>query len=217
MLLERETIIRVALALLNEVGLDGLTVRRLAERLGVQNPALYWHFKNKQEVLNGMAEVMLAEAYAGITLPPANEAWAEWLADVAGRMRHALLAYRDGARVVATAGLGRSEQLIVFDLALRVLTNAGFDLPTAFMSIVTIFDYTLGATIEEQLEPIHPITNPHDQTGPQRGSFDPVRLPMLTAALQAAPEMSAGRSKGFEAGVQLILAGMRAAKTPANS
>ena len=49
--LSRETVIRAALDLLNEVGVDGLSTRRLAERLGVQQPALYWHFKNKRELL----------------------------------------------------------------------------------------------------------------------------------------------------------------------
>src|SRR5262249_9373403 len=125
MRLEREKVIHVALTLIDEVGLDGLTVRRLAERLGVQNPALYWHFKNKQELLNRMAEVMLAEAFAGIDRSPAAEAWADWLADVARRLRHALLSYHDGARVIAAADLRGSEELVILDLALRVLTNAG--------------------------------------------------------------------------------------------
>ncbi len=46
--LQREAVIRTALELLNDVGMEGLTTRRLAERLGVQQPALYWHFKNKR-------------------------------------------------------------------------------------------------------------------------------------------------------------------------
>lgn len=40
--LQREAVIRTALELLNDVGMEGLTTRRLAERLGVQQPALYW-------------------------------------------------------------------------------------------------------------------------------------------------------------------------------
>ena len=53
--LSRETVIRAALDLLNEVGVDGLSTRRLAERLGVQQPALYWHFKNKRELLDALS------------------------------------------------------------------------------------------------------------------------------------------------------------------
>ena len=61
--LSRETVIRAALDLLNEVGVDGLSTRRLAERLGVQQPALYWHFKNKRELLDALSRQMLVERH----------------------------------------------------------------------------------------------------------------------------------------------------------
>src|ERR1700688_4158094 len=53
--LKRQGVVRTALRILDEVGLDGLTVRKLASELGVQAPALYWHFKNKQALLDEMA------------------------------------------------------------------------------------------------------------------------------------------------------------------
>ncbi len=212
--LEREMVVREALALLNDVGLDGLTVRRLAERLGVQNPALYWHFKNKQELLNRMAEVMLAEAFAGIEQSPAADMWAEWLTDLARRLRRALLACRDGALLIATADLAGSQQLVGLDLALRVLTNAGFDLRVALVGTVAIFDYTLGATIEEQLEPAYSRAVGSDTSGAGRNPFDAARLPMLTRALNEMPDLAGNRARGFEEGVQLILAGMRASLPP---
>lgn len=215
--LERAIVVRTALALLSEVGLDGLTIRRLAERLGVKNPALYWHFKNKQDLLNCMAEAILADAFFGLKLPMANEDWAVWLADVASRFRLALLSYPDGARVVATADLTGTEMFIVLDLALRVLTDAGFDLRVAFRGVVTTLDYTLGATFEEQAEPLHTLTNRIDQLGSLRDMLDLERLPMLTAVLSdAADAAGADRAIGFEAGVQLILAGMRATKLSTN-
>lgn len=64
MALQRETVARAALHVLDEVGLEGLTMRRLAAYLEVQNPSLYWHFTNKQELINCMAELMIAEAFA---------------------------------------------------------------------------------------------------------------------------------------------------------
>lgn len=218
MSLERETVVRVALALLNEVGFDGLTVRRLAARLGVQNPALYWHFQNKQELLTRMAQAMLAEAFAEVKLLPASGEWAVWLADVARRLRQTLLSYRDGTRVVAAADLTESAQLVVFDLALQVLTAAGFELRLALLSVVTLFDFTLGATFEEQAEPSHRLTGRHNKSGTLRTFPDPTRLPLLTAALQEIDEAVTGdRSPGFEAGVHLILAGMLATQMTANT
>ena len=62
MKLQRDAVIRTALDLLDEVGIDGLSTRRLAERLGVQSPALYWHFKNKRALLDAMAKAMMVGA-----------------------------------------------------------------------------------------------------------------------------------------------------------
>jgi len=56
--MDRETIVAAALALLDEVGLDGLTTRRLAAELDVKSPALYWHFRNKQELVDEMARAI---------------------------------------------------------------------------------------------------------------------------------------------------------------
>ncbi len=211
--LERTVVVHTALALLNEVGLDGLTVRHLAEQLGVQNPALYWHFKNKQELLNQMAAVMLAEAFAGLKSPAAGANWAAWLADVARRFHHALLAHRDGARLVADADLTGSEMFVVLDLALQVLQNAGFERRLAFASIVTIFDYALGATFEGQAEPTHTLTGAGDKSGAIQAIINPERLPALAAALSEVSEAASGeRTLGFEMDIQLILAGMQAAR-----
>src|SRR5262249_31947220 len=59
--LERDGVVRVALRLLDEWGLDGLSLRRLAAELGVKAPALYWYFESKQELLDEMADAMLEE------------------------------------------------------------------------------------------------------------------------------------------------------------
>jgi TetR/AcrR family tetracycline transcriptional repressor len=49
----------MCLDVLDEVGIDGLTVRLLAGRLGVKSPALYWHLRNKQELLDAMADFVV--------------------------------------------------------------------------------------------------------------------------------------------------------------
>ena len=98
--LSRETVIRAALDLLNEVGVDGLSTRRLAERLGVQQPALYWHFKNKRELLDALSRQMLVERHTR-GIPQPGEHWRTFLHDNAMSFRRGLLAYRDGARIHA--------------------------------------------------------------------------------------------------------------------
>lgn len=72
--LDKGTVIAAALELLNEVGMDNLTTRKLAERLKVQQPALYWHFQNKRALLDALAEAMLTERHTR-SLPEENEDW----------------------------------------------------------------------------------------------------------------------------------------------
>ncbi|MGW5823017.1 TetR family transcriptional regulator, partial [Streptomyces noursei] len=66
--IDRKLVVETALRLLNEGGLDGLTLRRIAKELDVQAPALYWHFKNKQELLDEMATEIFRRLFRS-TLP----------------------------------------------------------------------------------------------------------------------------------------------------
>ena len=73
---------QAALDLLDEAGMDGLTVRALASRLGVQAPALYWHVPSKQALLDEMATQIwrcIGDVMAGL---PANLPWREVMADL---------------------------------------------------------------------------------------------------------------------------------------
>ncbi|HHK5808629.1 TPA: TetR family transcriptional regulator, partial [Serratia marcescens] len=96
--LTRETVLRGALALLDDIGIDALSTRRLAQHLGVQSPTLYWHFKNKAELLKAMAETIMLDHREEV---PADIPWHAWVTANAINFRRALLAYRDGARLHA--------------------------------------------------------------------------------------------------------------------
>ncbi|WP_049654975.1 TetR/AcrR family transcriptional regulator C-terminal domain-containing protein [Kitasatospora sp. MY 5-36] len=148
MALQRDEVVRTALRLLDKEGIDGLTTRRLARELGVQSPALYWHFKNKRELLDLMAEAMLAEA-----LPPDREPdpahWPEWIAADARAKRGALLAYRDGARVHAGT-LPSEDELPAVEAQLAALCGAGLRPRTALRLLLTVDRYIMGWVTEEQ-------------------------------------------------------------------
>lgn len=216
--LDRATMVRSALNLLDEVGLDGLTVRRLAERLGVQNPALYWHFKNKRELLNEMAKDMLADAFGDIEPPATDALWPDWLAGIAERFRCALLTHRDGARVIASADLTGSALQEVQERALGVLTAAGLDLHSAIVGVVAVFDYTLGAAFEEQAER-DTSARASSHVGRSRLlAHDPARFPLLTAAVEdLTATVSADPDAVFKGGIRLLVTGMVAAQNAANA
>jgi TetR/AcrR family tetracycline transcriptional repressor len=160
MRLERRMVVCQALQLLNEVGLDGLTTRRLAEALGVQGPALYWHFKNKQELIDEMALALLQDAYG--PMAPGQD-WAQWLVDGARRLRRALLSYRDGARLLAgfrpSSPHGRMDPTV----ALAPLVEA-FGMPDALWALLTVNRFTFGWAMDEQaaLGRDPPFTGPLD-------------------------------------------------------
>jgi TetR/AcrR family transcriptional regulator, tetracycline repressor protein len=80
MKVNRDMVIRGAMELLNEVGLERLTLRLLGRELKIQAATLYWHFKSKEELIDAMATTVLAEG--GAQLIPANESrdWGIWAA-----------------------------------------------------------------------------------------------------------------------------------------
>jgi TetR/AcrR family tetracycline transcriptional repressor len=146
MRLERHIVVSAALELLNEAGLDGLTTRRLAEALGVQGPALYWHFKNKQELIDEMALALLQDAYGPIE--PGQD-WARWLIEGARRLRRSLLSYRDGARLLAGFRPSSPHGRMDPKAALAPLVEA-FGMPDAVWALLTVNRFTIGWTMDEQ-------------------------------------------------------------------
>ncbi|ABS14646.1 transcriptional regulator, TetR family [Brucella anthropi ATCC 49188] len=148
--LHRDAVIQTALELLNEVGEEGLTTRRLAERLGVQQPALYWHFKNKRVLLDALAETILAEHHDH-ALPRAGENWRHFLIENAHSFRRALLTYRDGAHIHAGTRpnnnqAGQAETQIEF------LIQAGFTPANAARALIAISHYVVGSALEQQAD-----------------------------------------------------------------
>jgi TetR/AcrR family tetracycline transcriptional repressor len=186
--LTRERIVDVALRLLDEVGLDALSTRRLATELGVKSPALYWHFRGKQELLDEMAATLLLDA--GMGGPRAGEPWRDWLARRAHAYRRSLLAHRDGARLMIGADPGPTvvEQL---DGELAALVERGFPASLGLRAIATVSHYTTGFVLQEQAS----------RTGELPA---PERIPTLLAAL--------GEPGGsFDGGLTLVLDGIAVA------
>lgn len=149
MQLKRADVVTGALALLDADGLDGLTMRKLGARLGVQAGGIYWHFTNKEALLGAMADRIVGEITA-TPLTPGR--WDEQLAEIGHRYRRALLKHRDGARVVAGTWVQEPNTVRGGDQAMRILTDAGFPLDRAAWVIFAVGYYALGHTIEEQAQ-----------------------------------------------------------------
>lgn len=148
--LNREIVIAEALDLLDEVGLDAITTRQLAKRLGVEQPTLYWHFKTKAQLLAAMSDAAIAP-HAAARLPAPGDDWREWLREHTHGFRRALLTRRDGARLHAGSrpGVGDMERIgriVAFFVA------AGLPESDAMMGMLAANRFTVGSVLEEQAD-----------------------------------------------------------------
>jgi TetR/AcrR family transcriptional regulator, tetracycline repressor protein len=137
------------LRLLDRVGLDGLTLRKLAAELRVKAPALHWHFKNKQELLDEMATCMLTDAIDEM-LPGQEGEWPDWAMHLGHAIRQMLLRHRDGAKMFSGTYLTNNALYLPIESALSRLVVAGFRGRDAICAYRTIYCYAVGFTIEEQ-------------------------------------------------------------------
>ena len=219
--LERDAVARAAIRLLDQVGLDHLTMRRLATHLQIQNPSLYWHFVNKRALLQGMTEIVVSDALVHLRALQRGQDWETWIADYARRLRRMMLAHRDGARFFAEADLLLVDPFVrSVDVAVVVLLDAGFDSRTALVSIIAILKYVLGGAVELQSKPAH--SRRRAGNGTEKASprgIDRERYPRLAGLVVAHGTPRMELERWFEEGLSLILNGMRAdlAKTAAST
>jgi TetR/AcrR family tetracycline transcriptional repressor len=152
MKVDRRRILETALEVLNEVGVDALSTRAIALRLGVQQPALYWHFKNKRDLLDAMNGEILARAQDA-RVPREGETWQDFLRRNARSFRAALLSYRDGARVHAGTEAA-PDDLDHVQAQILYLAAAGFSPGEALQLFVALSRFVVGCVLEEQASPI---------------------------------------------------------------
>jgi TetR/AcrR family tetracycline transcriptional repressor len=145
--LDRATIVEAALRLLDEVGLDQFSTRRLAAELGVKGPSLYWHFRNMAELRDLMADKLLTDA---LPAPDAFADWKVWLAEGARGFRRAALSCRDGARILAGARPTEARRRDRFGPNIARLQAEGFSERDAGGAFVVLARYAMGFALAEQ-------------------------------------------------------------------
>lgn len=142
----RADVVDRAIVLLDEVGLEGSSMRRLAAELGVQPSALYHHFASKKELLGAVADEILARGRR----PTEVMAWRDELRLVCVELRDIMLRHRDGAALVSTAralGVGGQEPVRRMTAA---LTWNGADPELARVGAGTLFHFVFGQVADEQ-------------------------------------------------------------------
>ena len=215
--IQQEVIVRAALTLLDEVGLEGLTMRRLATALKIQAPSLYWHFPNKQALLDGMADAI----FGAVSLPrnlkgknpkgknPKGKSWDERLKAVFRAIRRAFLAHRDGARVFAGTYVPTDNVLRVVEAMMALMQEAGASPKLSSDAAFSLVYYVLGFTMEEQgLDPRTggPLDLANRQA--QFANLAAMKYPSIHAALHRMFDNDL--DDRFEAGLDLLISGLKA-------
>ncbi len=144
--LDQQEIIQAALALLDDVGFDGLTMRALAHRLGIKAASLYWHVRDKQELLGLMANQICAP----MRPPDRSLPWQRQLEALGRQYRRVLLTQRDAARVLVASGFPSGPNILrLTEMMLTILLNAGFSRKDAAYAGALLNDYVLMFVSEE--------------------------------------------------------------------
>ncbi|WP_405843427.1 TetR/AcrR family transcriptional regulator [Streptomyces sp. NBC_01518] len=203
--LDRKRVADTALRLLNEVGLDGLTLRAIAKELDVKAPALYWHFKDKQALLDEMATEMYRRMVADAPLAP-EDTWRDRLLKSNRGLRDALLGYRDGAKVFSGSRFTGTPHAVEMERTLRLFTEAGFTLAQAVRAASTSYLYTIGFVTEEQ--GVQPLPDE------RREGYDVHERARLMAdfplSAAAGAEIFEDYDRHFEEGLAIVVAGVEA-------
>jgi TetR/AcrR family tetracycline transcriptional repressor len=201
----QDDIVQTALRLLDDVGLEGLTLRRLGSELGVSAATLYWHVRDKRALLDLVAEAIMAE-HRPSGRPAPGQPWWEWLTEATSAQYRALVGHRDAALVVA-GNRPTENALPAIEQTLSSLVEAGFPPVEALKSVLAIGHFILGSAMERQAEAARGAATETDSTIAVRMRTD-TDLPTLAAAAQAIPMTDPDAT--FQHGLALLIAGLRA-------
>ena len=210
--LSRATVAEHALKLADAEGLDAVTIRRLAQELGVTPMALYWHFKNKDELLLGIADHVLAGVKA--TRDPGDP----WMRQLRAMVEALVGGMREHPSLPALLQVVDKEQAASFSRAtndaLELLTRGGLNLDEAYWVASYLLQGSIGLVAAQ---PGCPATMTPEQAAEWRRQkrltlekLPPAEYGMVVAfarTLEREPDID--RYYGF--GIDLLMAAVEAA------
>ena len=195
-----EEVLDTALRLIDDEGLEALTMRRLAEALGVTAMSLYSYVRTKEEIVDGVYALALEQIESDVDR---DAAWHEQLATAIRRV-HGVFSDHPGllelffARSVPNAGIDRVREEL-----LGILRRAGFSPHDALLAHGSCISYAMGFAFAERARRGGPAPAQYIQVE----SLPPGEYPYLTEA--AADYGSHLSGEAFEYGLTHLIAGLR--------
>ena len=148
--LNRERVFQAAVALADERGVEALTMRALGEQLGIEAMSLYHHVSNKDELLDGMVEVVFSE----IELPTTDVDWKTAMRRRAISTREALARHRWAVGLVQSRTSPGPANFRVVNAVLGCLREAGFSVENAVHAYSALDAYIFGFALQEKTLPV---------------------------------------------------------------
>ena len=208
--LSKLTVTENALKLADADGLDMLTIRKLADHLGVTPMALYWHFRSKEDLLEGVAEQVWGEL--DVNVDPDAPWWAQ-LQGLLESLVEVLRAHSAAAQLLLEHEKRNEAALRATEITLDVLRRAGFD-PLHASEIARSTLWT-GITLVMSEPGYKPELSPEEREEMQRRNQ--VELAMLPASKYprliecAVPMTACDPELHYRFGIGLFIDGVKAA------
>jgi AcrR family transcriptional regulator len=209
--LTRQRVVTEALAIIAQDGVQALTMRSLAARLGVVPGAVYHHVRNKEQLQDLLLDGVLAEVEFDLD---SSLYWTEQLKVLAHRLRRVLEAHPGVAGILKTRDPLGPHSLALAEAFLGPLQAAGFGDRQAGLAFFLLLDYTIGfaigstpASVNEQR-----VRDPaiRSQLHEFFGSLPPERFPALVALGEHV--WVDNRDQRFTAGLQVLIDGLEHAQ-----
>src|SRR5688572_9944964 len=143
--LTRGRILEVAVQLIDEHGIEGLTMRRLGAGLGVEAMSIYNHIPNKAALLDGIVEVLVTE----IDLPSQQEDWAQRLKSLGRSYREVALRHPHCVPLLAMRPFSATPALEPVEIIFAALMEAGLDSAESVDAYRTMASFALGYSMTE--------------------------------------------------------------------
>jgi AcrR family transcriptional regulator len=139
--LDRDQVVAAALAIIDAEGVDALSLRRLADDLRVTPMSLYWHVRDKAQLLELVGHAVLAE----IEVPPSVGDWRDQIRDIHRNMLAGFLRHPNTGEILVGRARYGPGGLVLFERILAILLGAGFSPQAAFDAYQALYLFTLGA------------------------------------------------------------------------
>lgn len=147
--LSREAVIHAAIELAGQIGIETLSMRKLAEALGVEAMSLYNHVKNKEDLLDGMVDAVVAEMY----IPNTNGAWRQEICTATLSSHEVLMAYPWASMLLVSRPAVGAAKMAHFDAIQGCYCDAGFSPQMADQVRNAIDGHLYGFTLQKLLYP----------------------------------------------------------------